>query len=378
MTTTDIGELLRTTPLVDGHNDLPWALWHHADRDLGKLDIAHDQPRLQTDLPRLRAGRLGAQFWSVYVAAELTGAEATSAVLEQIFLVRRLCERYPADLAPATTAEEARQAFERGRIASLLGAEGGNCLGDSLATLAVLRNLGVRYLTLTHAKNVGWADSATDVPDARGLTGFGRDVVREMNRIGMIVDLSHVSTETMEAALDVTTRPVLFTHSSCRALVDNPRNVPDATLKRLAGNGGVCMITFVPPFVSQDVSDWFAEAGQAFRDSAFEPGSPEESAFWPQWRDAHPEPEATVDDVVRHVEHAREVAGIDHIGLGGDFDGAGTMPTGLDDVSCYPALLARLAERGWSATELRALMGENVLQVLAEADAGRTQRAARP
>jgi membrane dipeptidase len=368
MTKVDIEKLLDQALLIDGHNDLPWAIWHHADRDLTRLDIGRGQATLHTDIPRLHAGGLGAQFWSVFVPSDLTGAAAVSAVIEQIFLVRRLCERYGEHLALATTADQARQAFAQGRIASLLGAEGGNCINNSLSMLSVLRRLGVRYLTLTHAKNTDWADSATDTPAVGGLTDFGHQVVREMNRIGMLVDLSHVSSDTMHAALDVSSEPVLFTHSSCRALVDNPRNVPDEVLLRLPDNGGVCMITFVPPFVSQDVSDWYTEATQAFAASGIESGTEESAAFWKDWPEKHPSPKASLRQVADHVEHAREVAGIDHIGIGGDFDGVGSMPDGLQDVSCYPALLNELADRGWSADELTALMGRNALRVLAEAD----------
>lgn len=344
--------LLRESPLVDGHNDLPWALWKQADRDLDRMDVSAPQPSLHTDLDRMRAGGVGIQFWSVFVECELTGPDAVAAVVEQVFLVRRLCERYPDRLRLATTADEARKAFADGRIASLLGAEGGHCIDNSLSVLRALRLLGVRYLTLTHAKNVDWADSSTDAPKVGGLSDFGRGVVRTMNEIGMLVDLSHVAAETMHAALDSTSAPVIFTHSSCRALTDNPRNVPDDVLLRLRDNGGVCMVTFVPPFVSQDVSEWYAEA----------------AARGEEWSATHPQPNATLSQVADHIEHAREVMGIEHVGIGGDFDGTGTMPVGLEDVSRYPALLAELSQRGWSGSELRALAGENVLRVLADAD----------
>ncbi|GAA1579131.1 dipeptidase [Kribbella sancticallisti] len=344
--------LLRESPLVDGHNDLPWVLWKRAERDLDRLDVARSQPTLHTDLERLRTGGVGGQFWSVFVECALSGPDAVSAVLEQVFLVRRMCERYPEHLRLATTADEARKAFADGRIASLLGAEGGHCIDNSLSVLRTLRLLGVRYLTLTHAKNVGWADASTDERVVGGLSEFGREVVRTMNEIGMLVDLSHVATETMHAALDVTTVPVLFTHSSCRALTDNPRNVPDDVLLRLRDNGGVCMITFVPQFVAQDVSDWYAEAASRGK----------------EWAAAHPQPAATLSQVADHVEYARAVMGVEHVGIGGDFDGVGVMPQGLDDVSCYPALLTELARRGWSSAELRAVAGGNVLRVLSDAD----------
>lgn len=363
-----VSQLLRNVPLVDGHNDLPWTIWDRADRDLERLNIAEPQVELQTDLPRLRAGQVGAQFWSVYVPSDLRGAEAVKSVLEQIDLVRRMCERYPSDLELATTADEAEAAYRGGKVASLLGAEGGNCIAESLPLLRTLRNLGVRYLTLTHSKSVGWADSATDTPQAGGLTDFGHDVVREMNRIGMIVDLSHVTTATMNAALDVTSEPVLFTHSSSRALVDNERNVPDDVLERLRVNGGVCMVTFVPTFVSTDVMNWFNEAVTAAQQAAVEPGSPESTRFWADWEHAHPQPRATLKQVADHIDHVRDVAGPAHVGIGGDFDGVGSMPAGLEDVSRYPRLFAELRTRGWNDKELTDLAGANALRVLRHAD----------
>ncbi|WP_300016522.1 dipeptidase [Pseudonocardia sp.] len=345
--------------LVDGHNDLPWAL-----REQGEVDVAAPQPHLHTDLPRLRAGRVGAQFWSVYVPCSYTGAAAVTAVLEQVDLVHRLVARYPDDLTLAVTADDVDAAG--GRIASLLGAEGGHCIGGSLAVLRMLRRLGVRYLTLTHNRNVGWADSATDAPDAGGLSPFGREVVAEMNRIGMIVDLSHVATTTMRDVLAMTTAPVLFTHSSCRAVTDHPRNVPDDVLAALAGNGGVAMVTFVPRFVSAAVAAWddrlaaaMSVAGLDHRDLTAR------DAFAARWEAP---PRATLDDVVAHLDHAREAAGVDHIGIGGDFDGTADLPVGLEDVSRYPALLDALAARGWSEDDRVKLAGANVLRVLRAAD----------
>lgn len=363
-----IAQLLRDVPLVDGHNDLPWAIWDRADRDLDRLDVAQPQVELQTDLPRLRAGHVGAQFWSVYVPSDLRGPDSVKAVLEQIDLVRRMCERYADDLKLATSADEVEAAYRAGKVASLLGAEGGHCIAESLPVLRMLRHLGVRYLTLTHSKSVGWADSATDAPQSGGLTDFGCDVVREMNRIGMMVDLSHVTTATMNAALDVTTEPVLFTHSSSRALVDNERNVPDDVLERLRDNGGVCMVTFVPTFVSTDVMNWFDEAVAAAEQAAVGPGTPESARFWADWERTHPQPRATLEQVADHVDHVREVAGAAHVGIGGDFDGVGSMPTGLEDVSRYPQLFAELRTRGWNDRELSDLAGANALRVLRQAD----------
>ncbi|MEU0947511.1 dipeptidase [Streptomyces canus] len=352
--------------VIDGHNDLPWALWDKADRDLHRLDISHHQECLQTDIRRLRKGHVGAQFWSVYVPGSIRGARAVEEVQKQIQLVRNMCERYPEHLTFASTADQVRGAIRDGRIASLLGAEGGNCIDNSLTTLFRLRRLGVRYLTLTHAENVDWADSATDAPAVGGLTAFGQEVVRAMNRCGMIVDLSHVAETTMNTALDVSETPVVFTHSSSRALVDNPRNVPETVLTRLRTNGGVCMVTFVPTFVSQDVSDWYEEALQAARDAQIKWGTEASEKFWASWNERHPQPHATLGQVADHIEHVRDVAGIEHVGIGGDFDGVGSMPLGLEDVSCYPALLQELAARGWSRNELRALTGDNILRVLGD------------
>jgi membrane dipeptidase len=358
--------LLTATPLVDGHNDLPWAL-----RELGGaegIDLRAAVPALQTDIPRLRAGRVGVQFWSVYVPCSLIGSDAAAAVLEQVELVHRLAATYPDDLALATTAGAAIDGFDGGRVGSLLGAEGGHCIAGSLGVLRALGLLGVRYLTLTHNLNTGWADSATDEPVHGGLTDFGRDVVREMNRIGMLVDLSHVAATTMRDALAVTSRPVVFTHSSCRTVTDHPRNVPDDVLAALPGNGGVCMVTFVPRFVSRAAAEWDREiqdamdvAGLDHRDLGVR--IPFESAWT-----GRPCPAATIADVVAHLEHAREVAGIDHIGIGGDFDGTSELPVGLEDVSCYPALFAALLERGWSDADCAKLAGLNALRALADAE----------
>lgn len=347
--------------IVDGHNDLPWAM-----RRLGEADIGRPQPQFHTDLPRLRAGRVGAQFWSVYVPCSYTGAAAVTAVLEQIDLVHRLVARHPEHLAPATTADEVAAAMAQGRVASLLGAEGGHCIDGSLGVLRMLRRLGVRYLTLTHNDNVEWADSATDDPACGGLSPFGREVVAEMNRIGMIVDLSHVAATTMRDALDATAAPVLFTHSSCRAVTDHPRNIPDDVLTALAANGGTAMVTFVPRFVSAAVAEWDARHADAMRQQGFDHNdlSARDAVAW----DGPPPPRATLADVVAHLDHAREVAGVDHVGIGGDYDGCPELPAGLADVSRYPALFDALRERGWSGEDRAKLAGRNVLRVLRAAD----------
>ncbi|GAB1514119.1 dipeptidase [Actinophytocola sp. KF-1] len=366
-------ELLKTTPLVDGHNDLPWALRSLPEVDETRsaafeVDLEQSQPRLHTDFPRLRAGGLGVQFWSVYVPCRLRGDAAVTAVVQQAELVHTLAAQYPSQLRIARTAEEARTAFADGRIASFLGAEGGHSINESLGVLRALYRLGVRYMTLTHNDNTPWADSATDEPAVGGLSGFGREVVREMNRIGMLVDLSHVAATTMRDALDVAEAPVIFSHSSCRALADHPRNVPDDVLRRLPDNGGVCMITFVPEFVSPELVEWDrgvqrAMAAAGLRHSDLD----QRQEFLATWD--REKPRASLDHVVAHVEHAREVAGIDHIGIGGDYDGVTALPDGLEDVSTYPNLFAALFDRGWTEEECAKLAGENALRALSEAEA---------
>jgi membrane dipeptidase len=367
-------ELLGRHPVVDGHNDLPWALREGGpDADIAsRVDFTH------TDLPRLRAGGVGGQFWSVFVPAELAGDAAVTATLEQIDLVRRLAARYPDALELALTAADAERIMASGRVASLIGAEGGHSIGASLAVLRALYQLGVRYLTLTHNRNVPWADSATDEPAAGGLTAFGREVVREMQRLGMLVDLSHVAPATMTAALDAAQAPVIFSHSSALALCDHPRNVPDGILARLPANGGVCMVTFVPKFVAQACRDWelgmAAEMERAGLDQADWAGR---RAFGQEWAQRHPPPAARLADVADHVDYVRSVAGVDHVGLGGDYDGVSQQPDGLADVSCYPALIAELAARGWSEPDLARLTGGNILRVLRDAEAAAAALAAR-
>jgi membrane dipeptidase len=366
--------LLESTPLVDGHNDLPWALRSLPEVDETRsdafgVDLTQPQPQLHTDLPRLRAGGVGMQFWSIYVPCRLTGDAAVTAVVQQAELVHTLAARYPSQLRIAGTVAEARAAFADGRIASFLGAEGGHSINESLGVLRSLYRLGVRYMTLTHNDNTPWADSATDEPSAGGLTSFGREVVREMNRIGMLVDLSHVAATTMRDALDCAEVPVIFSHSSCRAIADHPRNVPDDVLQRLPVNGGVCMVTFVPSFVSQELVEWERGVKAAMAAAGAKHADLEErQAFLAGW-DGPAQPKAGMEAVVAHVEHAREVAGIDHIGIGGDYDGVSSLPVGLEDVSCYPALFGALLDRGWTEEECAKLAGENVLRVLGEAEA---------
>ncbi|MFI2759892.1 dipeptidase [Streptomyces echinatus] len=371
--------LLREFPVVDGHNDLPWALRKHAGYDLDALDIAGDQrEHLHTDLPRLREGGVGAQYWSVYVPAEQP--EPVAATLEQIDCVRRMLDRYPARLAPALTAADMEAARRDGRVASLMGAEGGHSIANSLGTLRGLYALGVRYMTLTHNSNVDWADSATDEPKTGGLSAFGREVVREMNRLGMLVDLSHVAATTMRDALDAASAPVIFSHSSARAVCDHPRNVPDDVLERLPANGGVAMVTFVPKFVLQAAVEWTAAADENMRAHGLHhlDTSPEAMKIHRAFEERTPRPVATVSTVADHLDHMREVAGIDHLGIGGDYDGTAFTPDGLNDVSGYPNLLAELLDRGWSKADLAKLTWQNAVRVLGAAeDVARDLRATR-
>lgn len=328
--------------LIDGHNDLPWAARNLAAYSVEGLDAQTPAP-FQTDLPRMRQGGVLGQFWSVYAEDE-PGVDAVQYTLEQIDYVYRLVRRYPDRLALARTAADVERAGAEGRIASLLGAEGGHSIGGSLATLRMLARLGVRYMTLTHNNNTPWADSATDQPEHGGLSAFGEAVVREMNALGMLVDLSHVSEATMEAALRVSDSPVIFSHSSCRAVTEHPRNVPDAVLERLPGNGGVVMVSFVPVFVSRDWADW-----------------------WEAGRDGEP-PTVGIEHVVAHFEHARAVAGIDHVGIGSDFDGFPDFPEGLGDVTGFPRLREALSAAGWSDADLRKVWSGNILRVLRATD----------
>ncbi len=365
-------DLLRRFPLIDGHNDLPWAL---RGRD-APVDLAEPVPGTHTDLPRLEAGGVGAQFWSVYVPASLAGDKAVTAVLEQIDLARRMIAGYPRALELALTAGDVERVFASGRVASLLGAEGGHAIAGSLGVLRMLYALGVRYMTLTHNANVGWADAATDQKAAGGLTDFGRDVVREMQRMGMLVDLSHVSPDTMHDTLDVAAAPVIFSHSSARAVCDSPRNVPDDVLARLPGNGGVCMVTFVPGFVSQECSDWLAGLKAEAARRGLDPKNFDQlHSIEPGWEAAHPRPQATLSQVADHIDHVRRVAGVEHVGLGGDFDGTRDVTVGLEDVSTYPALFAELLARGWTEPDCAALAGGNLLRVLRAAESAAKQRA---
>jgi membrane dipeptidase len=370
--------LLKAAPLIDGHNDYPWQVREKAALDLAKLDIRRSQPALHTDIPRLRAGGVGGQFWSVYVPVEMKGPEATRATLEQIDLVYGMARRYPDVFEMAFSAADIERAFRAGRIASLVGIEGGHALDGSLGALRMFYRLGARYMTLTHTANTPWADSATDAPVSGGLSAFGEEVVREMNRLGMLVDLSHVSPETMRDALRVSSAPVIFSHSSARALCDSPRNVPDDVLAQLKTNGGVVMVTFVPAFIAPEGGPVIvAGLAEKRRLEALYPGdSKAVTAAMAEWRKAHPDPPATLLQVADHIDHIRKVAGIDHIGLGGDYDGTDSLPEGLEDVSHYPDLMAELLRRGYSDEDVQKVAGSNILRALrgAEAEAARQAR----
>ncbi|TRV77485.1 membrane dipeptidase [Streptomyces sp. 130] len=364
-------ELLAEYPVVDGHNDLPWALREQVGYDLAVRDIATDQSaHLHTDIPRLRAGGVGAQFWSVYVRSDLAGDAAVSATLEQIDAVAELLDRYPGDLRRALTADDMEAARAEGRIASLMGAEGGHSIANSLGTLRGLHALGVRYMTLTHNDNIAWADSATDEPGVGGLSPFGHEVVREMNRTGMLVDLSHVAATTMRDALATSVAPVMFSHSSARAVCDHPRNIPDDVLAQLPANGGIAMATFVPKFVLPEAVAWTRAADENLRAHGLHHLDTTERAMklHAAFEAANPRPVATAATIADHLDHMREVAGVDHIGIGGDYDGTAFLPEGLESVAGYPNLIAELLRRGWSAADLAKLTWQNAVRVLRAAE----------
>jgi membrane dipeptidase len=380
-----VDAVLTKTPVVDGHNDLPWEIRERFGGDLSKVDLGSDTaklappagaPALMTDIPRLRAGHVGAQFLSVWIPVTTTGPAAVQTTVEQIDLVKAIAARWPRDFAMAYSVADIRKAEREGKVASLIGVEGGHQINDSLAVLREYYDLGARYMTLTHATNTAWADSATDAPAHNGLTPFGKAVVREMNRIGMLVDLSHVSEATMRAALEVARAPVIYSHSSARAIVDHPRDVPDDVLRLVAANGGVVMVNFAPGYVSEARRRWDAEfaAEKARLNSppfgGLYIGDPERAkAELEKWKAEHPAPAVGVKDVADHVQHIRDVAGVDHVGIGSDFDGIPEAPSGLDGVDKYPALFAELARREWSDADLSKLAGANLLRVMEGAEA---------
>ena len=362
--------LLRRHPLVDGHNDLAWKIRERFGLDLRQVDLTAPVAGTHTDLPRLRHGGVGAQFWSVYVPGRLQGEAAVTTTLEQIDLVHRMIRCYPDDLELAVTADDVESAFSRGKIASLLGTEGGHSIANSMGVLRMLHRLGIRYMTLTHNLNVPWADSATDDPVTGGLSVFGQEVVREMHRLGMLVDLSHVAASTARDVLQIAEAPVVFSHSGARAVCDHPRNVPDDVLRQLGANGGVCMVTFVPDFVSPRCRAWRLGLEAEMRRRGLDRKNPDVRAVVSgQYSADPPGPRATLSEVADHIDHVRAVAGVDHVGIGGDYDGADDLPDGLEDVACYPALIAELLARGWDQDECARLIGGNVLRVMREAEA---------
>lgn len=381
---------LRAAPVFDGHNDVPYALRERYRNviagfdfnDSSKAPAADDGPvGMHTDIPRLRKGKVGAQFWSVYVSADLPEPQAVVAVLEQIDVMKRLMARHPNDLAFVRTADQAAAAMKRGKIASMLGMEGGNSIGESLAVLRQTYDLGVRYLTLTHNKTLSWADAATDTPKHGGLTDFGRQIVREMNRIGMLVDLSHVSEATMMDALDETKAPVIFSHSGARAVNGHARNVPDSVLARLPANGGVIMVVGLPGFLAEELRQRTANraAEQARLESLWR-GQPDAvTRGMATWDAANPEPKVGVGVWADHIDHVRKIAGIDHIAIGGDYDGMPSGPVGAEDVAGYPALFIELARRGYSQADLEKIASRNTMRVLRAAETyAATQTSAPP
>jgi membrane dipeptidase len=359
------------SPLIDGHNDYPMTLREHDPAaSLDTLDIRKPQPSIMTDLPRLRKGGVGGQFWSVYVPVELQGQAAVTATLGQIDIVYRMLRRYPESLELALTADDIGRTFKSGKIASLIGMEGGHSIDNSLANLRMFYTLGARYMTLTHSSNTPWADSATDTPKFGGLAPFGEEVVKEMNWLGMLVDLSHTSEDTMADALRVTQAPVIFSHSDARALNDHPRNVPDNILQLLPKNGGIVMVTFVPGFVSPKVNAWnkLQTAEQDRLKALYPNDAAKVKDGVDAWTKTNPMPPATVSEVADHVDHIRKIAGIDHIGIGSDFDGITQTVQGLSDVSMYPNLIAELLRRGYSDADVTKIMGQNLLRVMREVE----------
>ncbi|WP_217376174.1 dipeptidase [Paenarthrobacter ureafaciens] len=372
---------LADTLVFDGHNDLPWALRQKFDSRVEEIDLSQHQPRLHTDIPRLREGRVGAQFWSVFVPSNMLPADAVVATLEQIDCVHRIISENPETFRLVDSAAGVRTAVADGKIASLMGIEGGHSIDASLGVLRMMRRVGVRYMTLTHNDNTPWARSATGEQVDHGLTDFGRRVVGEMNRLGLIVDLSHVAEQTMHDALNTSAAPVIFSHSSCRSVTDHVRNVPDAVLERLPGNNGVLMLTFVPAFISEACADYERRSDEVRQRlglrTGFHAGQVEEdisaAAEFARWTSQNQAPQATIADIVRHMEHAREVVGPQHLGIGGDFDGIEHLPRGISGVSSYPTVIEALAERGWSPADLRSLAFGNVLRVLEDTETAANQ-----
>ncbi|WP_188235968.1 dipeptidase [Sphingopyxis sp. LK2115] len=378
---------LQKAPVFDGHNDVPWALRVRVDNVINDFDFVDTTDTatggriaMHTDLNRLRRGHVGAQFWSVYVPSTTDEAKAVQQTIEQIDVMRRLVARYPAQLMLADNSAQLEQAMKAGKVAGMLGIEGGHSIGSSLAVLREMYGMGVRYMTLTHGRNVPWADSATDAPQHGGLTDFGRQVVQEMNRIGMIVDLSHVSEATMKDALAASKAPVMFSHSGVRAVNDHPRNVPDSVLPAVKANGGIVMVVFLPGFLDADVrAHGLRRTAEEARLKAMYPGDPAAAAaMLKAWDDANPAPKTQIAKVADHIDHLKRTIGVDHIGLGGDYDGMDSAPVGMEDVAGYPALFVELARRGYSEGELRKIASGNMLRVLKAVEAYAASQKAQP
>lgn len=369
-----VERILRRTPLIDGHNDLPWEIRDSHANNLDAIDLNSDTrritPPMHTDIPRLRQGGVGAQFWSVYVPATMKGLDATQAVHEQIDLTRRIIAAYPRVFEYAESADDIVRIHRAGRIASMFGMEGGAAINNNLAVLREFRASGVLYMTLTHSTTIDWVDSATDAPRHGGLSEFGVEVVREMNRIGMLVDLSHVSADAMRDAIAASEAPVIFSHSSARAIAHHPRNVPDDVLELVRDNGGVVMVNFTSPFISEEFRQWSAvRAGEEQRLKSLNPGDPAAvTAGLDAWTGANPPPRVTVEDVANHVEHIGRVAGRAHVGLGADYDGVTYLPDAMGGVDGYTVLLVELIRRGWSDRDIAGLAGGNLLRALREAE----------
>ncbi|MEE8459849.1 MAG: dipeptidase [Phycisphaerales bacterium] len=369
--------ILHHTPLIDGHNDTPWQYRKRVDLKLDGLDFAGDlstlDPPMHTDLDRLRQGGVGAQFWSVYIPVSVRGGKPgdTRTVIEQIDFVKRLVDRYPDYLELALTADDIERIHADGKIASLIGMEGGHSIEDSLAVLRATYDLGARYMTVTHSKNTNWADSATDDSQFDGLNEFGREVIREMNRLGMLVDLSHVSAATMHDTLDITAAPVIFSHSSAFAVCNHVRNVPDDVLLRVRDNGGVVMVVFLGYYVSEDLRTWAERRGaERSRLSELHRGNNVAiTAELADWDRANPKPQATIGQVVDHMDHIRDVIGVDYIGIGGDYDGTSSLPVGMEDVSAYPDLIVEMLRRGYTDEVVSKIIGRNVLRVMRDVEA---------
>lgn len=364
-------ELHRAALVIDGHNDLPWKIREKGQSSFDLLDISQPQPELHTDIPRLRRGGVGAQFWSAWVPPEMarTGG-ATRTTLEQIDLIHRMVRRYPETFEFAGTADDVRRIHRAGKIASLVGVEGGHAIENSLGVLRMFHALGVRYLTLTHTDTIDWADSATDEARHGGLTPFGEQVVLEMNRLGMLVDISHVSAETMRDVLRVSRAPVIASHSSAFARAEHPRNVPDDVLRLVAQNGGVVMVNFYSAFLVAEAAPVAIRMFEVLRKTRAEQKNEADiTAAMEQWRRENPMPRATVQTVADHIDHIVQVAGIDHVGLGSDFDGISLPPAGLEDVSCFPFVTQALLDRGYSQEAVRKILGENLLRALGRAEA---------